>query len=256
MYSLLRANLIHFLQPGKLFYLVLVLLVFVLSACTGGGEEDDDDDEPSSIELVDIIGNLTPLSGTVRTELGENPINDWRAARMDLTWQVSSSDPFFIRAYISSNTILEEGVDEKFLDVECGSNNLEFSCAFTSLMVCRFVFEPIYIRVLVLDDEGDPIPVIDPLTGEQVTDPETGDPVFKTQPATDINGVRIIDEDYYALRCPAGGTTTNELDITSEVVPSGTAIFPYATNILFSVCNRAGSCETDFIPIEFYDIGP
>ena len=125
---------------------VIVFTSFlVLTACGGGGGGDS---TPSPAALTTI--NSFTMTGTSAPTAGDPiPINaNVNAGAFSVDWDVSSSNPYHVKLYISEDAVFDKDTDTRLMSKNCGTNVVgntyecnkvaSFSCVFktSNLISC------------------------------------------------------------------------------------------------------------------------
>ena len=221
-------------------YLNLLILSGLLIVL-GGCELDDPEPGPpvtsSIINSFQVFGNTADMDERIVLPLLPN--NAIVSGSFDLDWDVISSDPYMIEVYISNNSVLDP-VDTLFLQMQCGSDNFQFTCDQLGDIPCVIAYEPVYEMTPLLDENGDEVLDVN------------GDPIMVA--AKDDTGVFIVLEDRYFLRCANGPATVRLAEITDIVNLNG---FPFINYFIFKACAEDELiCPEERIPVQFLDSQP
>ncbi|KPJ91681.1 MAG: hypothetical protein AMJ55_11245 [Gammaproteobacteria bacterium SG8_15] len=201
----------------KYFSLVLLSGLVVLAGCELDSPDDTPYLGPSIVNSFNVFGNTVDMDERIVLPLLPN--NAIVTGDFDLQWDVTSSDPYMIEVYISSNSVLDP-IDTLFLQMQCGSNGFQFTCDQLGDIPCVIAYEPDY-EMTELRDENNEI-VVD----------VNGDPIMVAakDPAT---GYFIVLDDRYYLRCANGPATVRIAEITDRVELNG---FPFINYLIFKAC--------------------
>ena len=222
-------------QFGKL----LIACFFVLAFTGCGVPTDKKAAANTSTTIMDysLSGNIAPAGLTQRVDLAMKWNNERASSLFNMNWDVESSDPYSVFVHISNDASTSLGADDQiFLAAECGSDSLSYVCDSLGDQECGVAYDPEYSYLL------------DPVTGERVL--VDGNPVRLTNPDGSFIAV-----DHYILRCPHGGATVAETEITLRLQNSGFPAVSLNNYIVFTACNLAGdSCDTRITAIQILDV--
>lgn len=222
----------------KYFSLVLLSGLVVLAGCELDSPDDTPYLGPSIVNSFNVFGNTVDMDERIVLPLLPN--NAIVTGDFDLQWDVTSSDPYMIEVYISSNSVLDP-IDTLFLQMQCGSNGFQFTCDQLGDIPCVIAYEPDY-EMTELRDENNEI-VVD----------VNGDPIMVAakDPAT---GYFIVLDDRYYLRCANGPATVRIAEITDRVELNG---FPFINYLIFKACATDELlCPEASIPVQFLNSQP
>lgn len=109
-------------------HLCLAVAAVTLTACGGGGGSETGSPTPAAatttVHQYSLTGNLSASSISATTGSGQ----------FALAWEVSSSDPFVIAAYLSGDGLVSQD-DRQFLGANCGESDL-YSCKARQTIQC------------------------------------------------------------------------------------------------------------------------
>ena len=219
----------------------LLIACFFVLAFTGCGVPTDKKAAANTSTTIfgyELHGNIDPVGLTERIDLAMKWNNERASSSFNMNWDVESSDPYSVFVHISNDASTSLGADDQiFLAAECGSDRLSYVCDSLGDQECGIAYDPQYTYQL------------DPLTGERVLD-ENGNPIRLTNP--DGSFIAI---DHYFLRCPHGGATVSETEVTLRMQNAGFPAASLNNYIVFTACNLAGdSCDTRLKAIEIVDV--
>jgi hypothetical protein len=222
----------------KYFSLVLLSGLVVLAGCELDSPDDTPYLGPSIVNSFNVFGNTVDMDERIVLPLLPN--NGIVTGDFDLQWDVTSSDPYTIEVYISSNSVLDP-IDTLFLQMQCGSNGFQFTCDQLGDIPCVIAYEPDYEMTPLLDENG-----------EEVVD-VNGDPIMVA--AKDpVTGYFIVLDDRYYLRCANGPATVRIAEITDRVELNG---FPFISYFIFKACATDELlCPEASIPVQFLNSQP
>jgi hypothetical protein len=222
----------------KYFSLVLLSGLVVLAGCELDSPDDTPYLGPSIVNSFNVFGNTVDMDERIVLPLLPN--NGIVTGDFDLQWDVTSSDPYTIEVYISSNSVLDP-IDTLFLQMQCGSNGFQFTCDQLGDIPCVIAYEPDYEMTPLLDENG-----------EEVVD-VNGDPIMVA--AKDpVTGYFIVLDDRYYLRCANGPATVRIAEITDRVELNG---LPFINYFIFKVCATDELlCPEASIPVQFLNSQP
>lgn len=113
--------------------LLLALAASTLTGCGGGGDGDDSKSgSPTSATTINqfsVAGN-----GTTPATASEVSVSRSSGA-FSVTWDVKSSDPYRVDAYISSDTNVSSN-DAQFIGSNCGSLSAIYTCGSQKTAQC------------------------------------------------------------------------------------------------------------------------
>jgi hypothetical protein len=222
----------------KYFSLVLLSGLVVLAGCELDSPDDTPYLGPSIVNSFNVFGNTVDMDERIVLPLLPN--NGIVTGDFDLQWDVTSSDPYTIEVYISSNSVLDP-IDTLFLQMQCGSNGFQFTCDQLGDIPCVIAYEPDYEMTPLLDENG-----------EEVVD-VNGDPIMVA--AKDpVTGYFIVLDDRYYLRCANGPATVRIAEITDRVELNG---LPFINYFIFKACATDELlCPEASIPVQFLNSQP
>jgi hypothetical protein len=200
-------------MSGHMFYRwiiggVYAGLVVVLSACGVDSEDPPPVDGSTTIDSIIMYGDASsdpnPDDPVISLEIPMD--NDDVADDVFFAeWNVSSTDPYQVKMYISSDTILDDTVDQLFFERECGTDSA-YTCDSYGSVDCGFRYNPEY---------------------EFVDDPLNPGELIRTVP---------VDNHHYYLRCLNVST-----EITDRVQADGFPNMPVDEYIIYRACNHDGN---------------
>ena len=218
--------------------ILLFGLVMVLGGCELDSPEDTPYLGPTIVNSFNVFGNTVEMDERIVLPLFPN--NAIVTGDFDLQWDVTSSDPYTIEVYISSNSVLDP-IDTLFLQMQCGSNGFQFTCDQLGDIACVIAYEPDYEMTELLDENG-----------EIVVD-VNGDPIMVAV-QDETTGYYIVLEDHYYLRCANGPATVRIAEITDRVELNG---FPFINYFIFKACATDELlCPEPSIPVQFLNSQP
>ena len=229
-----RNYLIHWV--GK--FLVSCLVALGLIGCGVSTDESAPNDALTNIFDFSLTGNMTAVGLTQRIDLPVQFNNERASSLFHMSWDVESSDPYSIKAFISSNASISQGSDDQvFLDTQCGSDSA-YICDSLGDQECALAYEPDYTYLV-------------DLLGNRILDAE-GSPIRLTNPDGSYIAV-----DHYVIRCNHGPATTDEAEITIRLQTGGFPATSLTNYIVFRACNGANSsCSAVLTTLEILDADP
>ncbi len=186
------------LQSYKLFLSVGIYIF--LSACDISTPDPGNGMTTSTIIAFTIEGNI---DGDNRVVLPLNTNNSQVSGAFDLSWDVVSSDPYWLNVYVSNDIALDD-TDVPFYEAQCGTST-EFTCEHSDAIPCAIHYDPSYNLI----------------DGERETNPD---------------GSFVVLADHYYLRCSLGGLGEDYLEITDRIVSAGFPASPYSPFFILQVC--------------------
>lgn len=227
-------NIPNFLQKFSSITAVFFLIT-ALHGCGVSTQETPPGDTTTNIVGFSIVGNLPPVGITERFDLPMQSDNDSVAAFFEMSWEVESSDPYSVVAHISTDASVTLGLDDQiFLSTQCGSDALAYICNSVGDHECAIAYEPVYNRDLdgnrIVNDNGTP---------------DTSDDYYE------------VSQDRYYIRCPDGGASVTEADISLRMQAAGFPASNLNNYMVVTVCNQAmDSCQTTITTIQVLDANP
>ncbi|MCI0506879.1 MAG: hypothetical protein L0Z73_12320 [Gammaproteobacteria bacterium] len=217
--------------------LFLIALVIALFGCELDTPDENAEVTASIINSFEVSGNTVNENEQIVLPLQPNNVEV--SGIFNLLWDVTSSDPYTIEVYFSSN-VIQDPIDTLFLQMQCGSDRSQFICGQIGEIPCVVAYEPVYEMVAVLDENGDP--VLD----------ENGLPVEER--VVDAKGYFVVLEDHYYLRCADGPATVRIAEITDSVQSTG---FPFVSYFIFRACAADELiCPEMSVAVQFLDSQP
>lgn len=212
-------------------------IVVSLVSCGVPTDQNASANTSSTIMDYSMTGNIAAAGVTQRIDLAMKWNNERASSFFNINWDAVSSDPYSVFVHISSDASTSLGADDRiFLAAECGSDSLSYVCDSMGNQECAIAYDPEYSYQL------------DPITGDRVL--VDGNPVRLTNPDGSYIAV-----DHYFLRCPHGGATVAETEITPRMQTAGFPATSLNNYIVFTVCNEAGdSCDTRITALEILDV--
>ncbi|MGD8568661.1 MAG: hypothetical protein PVJ39_11270 [Gammaproteobacteria bacterium] len=202
-----------------------------LSACGVDTQKTAPQNTTTTINDVAMFGDAAvdtnPDDTIVHVEI---PMD--KNARVDalfnVTWDVTSSDPYEVTTYISDDSSLDETVDQLFFTTKCGTDGTH-PCTSLADKLCGFNYQPEYQ----LDSDGN-----------VVTQPDPNDANIQ---------IPVVEADHYYVNC-----LNQFIEITDRVSTSGFPNTPFNNQyIIFQACNGAGdSCKTSSFQFDIVDSIP
>lgn len=109
----------------------------ILSAC-GGGSSGTPSGTPGITGTTTTINNYT-VTGTSSATGTSQPINPGvNNGNFNVSWNISSSDPYHVDLYVSSDSTLSTTTDIKFFGQNCGSASSIYNCGKSGTFTCTF----------------------------------------------------------------------------------------------------------------------
>jgi hypothetical protein len=212
---------------GRWFYILCIGVLFQgLSACGVDTEPTAPQTTTTTINDVAMFGeqgvDTNPDDTIVHVEIPMDK-NQTISALFNVTWDVTSSDPYEVTTYISDDTNLDDSVDQLFFSAQCGTDGTH-PCDSLGDKLCGFNYQPDYL----FDSDGN-----------LVTQPDPNDPTAQ---------IPVVDVDHYYLNCLG-----QFIEITDRVSATGS----FNQYIIFQACNGVGdSCETSSFQFDIVDSIP
>ncbi|NOZ52864.1 MAG: hypothetical protein GXP08_06930 [Gammaproteobacteria bacterium] len=114
-------------QPVVANFILITMLL--INACGVDTDATKPADTKSEINEFNITGGRGVVDGTQQIVVLLNTNNSEPETFFDLTWDVDSSDPYSIKAYLSEDGAAMATEDDLlFLHLECGSNTTLYGC--------------------------------------------------------------------------------------------------------------------------------
>lgn len=226
----------HFLTHQFVKILVISFVLAMLPACGVSTDEGVPADTPTNIVDFSLTGNISAVGLTQRIDLPVQFNNERASSFFHISWDVESSDPYSITAFISTDANVTRSIDDQiFLQTDCGSAD-DYNCDSLGDQECALVYNPDYTYLLYPN-------------GDRVLDID-GNPIRRTNPDGSFIAV-----DHYYIRCPHGPASIDYAEVTLRL-----ASFPASslTNyIVFNVCNAANnSCSATLTALQILDVDP
>lgn len=111
----------------------VILSTALLTACGGTDTGSGGPTSKTSINSYEIAGSETVQAGDVV------PINAGvNEGAFEVNWDVSSSNPYHVRLYVSDDAILSTDDDIQFFSQNCGTPSSIYNCNRTANFDCSF----------------------------------------------------------------------------------------------------------------------
>lgn len=223
-----------------------VILVLLLNGCGVSTQYKPPADAPTFLDNYLLNSDLDIL-GTAHFDLQRPADNDSDASFFDLSWDVRSSDPYSVTVHISAdanpvfNDLALGGDDQKFYEIECGSESLTYYCDFSGDQGCAIEFAPAYVMIPDPNNSSRMIRSVNPGPDGELG---TGDDYYN------------ITADHYYIRCSNTAASISEAEITDRMTAVNFPTGNLDNYIVFTVCNRSmDSCATNVTAIQVRDAG-
>ena len=104
----------------------------VLVSCGGGGDSGSNPLALTSINDFKVTGTSVGTGPSV-------PINaNINNGEFNVSWDVSSSDPYHVKVYVSEDATYSDSDDIDFLGKNCGTGSFFYQCTQTGSFDCTF----------------------------------------------------------------------------------------------------------------------
>ncbi len=118
----------------KLATLLTITSTALLTACGGTGSEGGSGSSVSSTTI-----NSMAIEGSAAASDGVVPINSGiNGGAFKVKWDVSSSNPYHVRLYVSKDAVLSTSTDQHFFSQNCGTPTSIYNCTRTANFNCSF----------------------------------------------------------------------------------------------------------------------
>lgn len=128
-------------------FLCIGVLISGLSACGVDTEPTAPETTTTTVNDVAMFGeegvDTNPDDTIVHVEIPMDQ-NQTVSALYNVTWDVTSSDPYAVTTYISDDSSLDETADQLFFTTKCGSDNTLYPCDSLGDRLCGFSYQPEY----------------------------------------------------------------------------------------------------------------
>ncbi len=110
-------------------------VLFLLFGCS----ETSNTTNPTTSNSQNTSINMYSVTGTSTTTSDVKPINSGvNNGAFNVSWNVSSTDPYHIELYLSNNSTLSSSAGVKFFSQNCGGISAIYNCNTNGSFSCRF----------------------------------------------------------------------------------------------------------------------